>query len=480
MRKNHRQGEDKKYADILNRTRTAELTEEDVKELESRVFSTNDPRIPPDAPVITCTNAEVNRINTEKLDLMNGREFVIDSINKNTTQKEFQPRTDASGAVKGTPLQKQLKVKNKAKVMLTYNVDTTDCLTNGAFGEIVGFEFAANDSIRLIYVHFNNPEVGKERRRNNVEIQKKFPDKNVVGIEKLEFSYSLSKKANGRSTAVAYQFPLRLAFASTAHKVQGLTVKKPTPLVVDLRSVRESAQAYVILSRVQSKDQLYILESLCPEKISASSLAIAELKRMTEVAVNMKNVGQKSVVSCNIRSFKKNFDDLRLSTAFNNAEVICLQETWLELNEYNLNLMSNEGFDQRNVCVGKGRGITTFFDEKFMWKADVKKNSFQMTKIESEDLVVINLYRSTDSDDDAFISKLNDLFNSQKQLMILGDFNLCYKEQRLHSIFQFLQNSNFQQIVERPTHTEGRIIDLVFVRTIKRKPNYRSKSTVLH
>ena len=277
LRQNHRQGEDKTYADILNRIRTAEFTEDDIKELESRVFSSNDPRIPPDAPVITCTNAEVNRINADKLDLVNGKEFVIDSVNKNSTQKDFQPRMDTSGAVKGTPLQKQLRIKNGAKVMLTYNVDTADCLTNGAFGEIVGFEFGANESIRLIYVHFHNNEVGKERRRNNIEIQKKFPDKNVVGIERLEFSYSLSKKANGSSSAVAFQFPLRLAFASTAHKVQGLTVKKPTPLIVDLRSVRESAQAYVILSRVQSKEQLYILESLCPEKITSSSLAI-ELK----------------------------------------------------------------------------------------------------------------------------------------------------------------------------------------------------------
>ena len=311
--------------------------------MESRVFSSNDPRIPPDAPVITCTNAEVNRINADKLDLVNGKEFVIDSVNKNSTQKDFQPRMDTSGAVKGTPLQKQLRIKNGAKVMLTYNVDTADCLTNGAFGEIVGFEFGANESIRLIYVHFHNNEVGKERRRNNIEIQKKFPDKNVVGIERLEFSYSLSKKANGSSSAVAFQFPLRLAFASTAHKVQGLTVKKPTPLIVDLRSVRESAQAYVILSRVQSKEQLYILESLCPEKITSSSLAIEELKRMKRIAINIDRTESKSILSCNIRSLRKNFEDLRLATSFKNAEIICLQETWLEPDVTSLNLMLTEG-----------------------------------------------------------------------------------------------------------------------------------------
>ena len=104
----------------------------------------------------------------KKLDLVKGKEFVIESVNRNSTQKDFQPRTDSSGSVKGTPLQKTLIVKEGAKVMLTYNVDTADCLTNGAFGEIVGYEFGANESIRLIYVHFKNQEVGKERRKNNI------------------------------------------------------------------------------------------------------------------------------------------------------------------------------------------------------------------------------------------------------------------------------------------------------------------------
>ena len=91
--------------------------------------------------------------------------------------------------------------------------------------------------------------IERERRKGNIDVQKLYPNDNVVAIEKIEFIYSISKNAkNGSATATAYQFPLRLAFASTAHKVQGLTIKKPNSLVVDLRSVREHTQAYVILS----------------------------------------------------------------------------------------------------------------------------------------------------------------------------------------------------------------------------------------
>ena len=112
--------------------------------------------------------------------------------------------------------------------MCTYNIDTSDCLTNGAFGEILGFKLKQDKTVDKIYVQFYDEDVGRERRKNNVAIQNLFPGKMVTQIERIEFEYSLNKKKNGSTTsATAIQFPLKLAFAATAHKVQGQTVKKP-------------------------------------------------------------------------------------------------------------------------------------------------------------------------------------------------------------------------------------------------------------
>ena len=93
LKKNHRQGEDKSYADILNRIRRGTFTDEDIDILETRVYPSNDPKIPKDALVITCTNAEVDRINEAKLCLINETEFTVDSVNKHKTQKEFKPKS---------------------------------------------------------------------------------------------------------------------------------------------------------------------------------------------------------------------------------------------------------------------------------------------------------------------------------------------------------------------------------------------------
>ena len=50
-------------------------------------------------------------------------------------------------AAKSTPLQFILKLKVGARVMLTYNLNTSDGLTNGALGEVVGYDISPEGRI---------------------------------------------------------------------------------------------------------------------------------------------------------------------------------------------------------------------------------------------------------------------------------------------------------------------------------------------
>ena len=56
--------------------------------------------------------------------------------------------------------------------------------------------------------------------------------------------------------------------------------------MIDLRSVFEAAQAYVMASRVQELSQLYILEELPKEKIYPSQTALHEMNRLLSVSIN--------------------------------------------------------------------------------------------------------------------------------------------------------------------------------------------------
>ena len=279
----------------------------------------------------------------------------------------------------------------------------------------------------------------------------------------MEFQYTISKKGNnGNASATALQFPLKLAFAATAHKVQGQTVKKPNSLVIDLRTVREAAQAYVILSRVQALSQLFILESLCAPKIIASIKAIEELERMNTVSEGTSQVSKRAIISCNIRSINKNFANFSTSSTSKQAQVICLQETWMDPLSPQIDLMENEGLQQHNNSIGKGKGITTFYKQIYFWVGDVTDANYQLTKLKSDVMDVINVYRSDGAENNAFVEDLVGMITSGKQTLILGDFNICYISEFSNLVFQELRSKGFKQLVKHPTHMEGRLIDLVF------------------
>ena len=136
--------------------------------------------------------------------------------------------------------------------MLTHILDVADGLTNGALGEVVDYDISPEGRIQRIYVNFFDDKVGKEWRKKFPSLLKRFPGGKTISISKMEYPYSESKNAYATSAqSIAFQFPLKLAWAITAHKIQGQTVSKPLKLVVDLSQIFTGAQAYVMLSRAQ-------------------------------------------------------------------------------------------------------------------------------------------------------------------------------------------------------------------------------------
>ena len=73
------------------------------------------------------------------------------------------------------------------------------------------------------------------------------------------------------------------------------------------------------------------------------------------------------------------------------AQVICIQETWIEPHSSSMNALEADGWMQHNVCIGRGKGATTIFRSGFTLKSDVRYDRFQMIKIESQDLDIVNI-----------------------------------------------------------------------------------------
>jgi len=222
----------------------------------------------------------------------------------------------------------------------------------------------------------------------------------------------------------------------------------------------EAAQAYVMLSRVQSLGQLFILESIVPKKIYASEIAVKELNRMINTALNNKK-SWNTAISCNIRSLSRNFQSFITTPNVLNSDVVCLQETWqtkLQKSQHSI-----PGFERHFNSAGRGKGIATYFRDKYSFAADVKKENYQMTKISSQALDIINIYRSNDANSTQFLLDLSEIFDNTKVTLVLGDFNICWKSERTNSVMKFMEQEGFKQLVSFPTHMEGRQIDQVFL-----------------
>ena len=146
--------------------------------------------------------------------------------------------------------------------MLRHNVATKDGLINGAIGYVVGFEFQGKnkDKLKTIFVEFEDERVGKEARENNKSLLERHGFPNATPVTKVSFEYSVGdKKKDHAAKARVIQFPLNLAWAINAHKCQGITIRYPHCLVLDMDSLFGDAMGYVCLSRIQNLSQLFLL-----------------------------------------------------------------------------------------------------------------------------------------------------------------------------------------------------------------------------
>ena len=489
--KNHRQGADGRYADLLNRLRIGEngkiqgnkskeefekakkQYEQDINDLKDRVRKEGDADLMNEnIQYVVRTNKQVKAINDAKLAALNTEEHIEQARHSCETQRNYKPHINENGFIASAPYIDELKMKVGAKCMLTTNVHVNDSLTNGAMGEILGFK-KKNGIVSDVIIHFYNPDSGKKRRMKpqNADLVEQYPNKRPTPIKREEFEYSVSKKNNGASVkAKLIQFPIRLAFAVTAHKFQGQTVHNPMKLVVDLRLVRSPAQAYVMLSRVQSIDQIYILEEFDENALVVCQYALKEVERLDSIAKPLwtKPDDAHIITIQNIRSLTKHFDDIvcKSNQIHRQSDVLILPETWLSQNNDGSSFKIDQLGLPKLANVGQGKGLAVYsrlgFDDEKTKK--VVKPNYQMIKIEYDQFIVIGVYRSKGPNVNQILVDILKFCDSDKMIIIGGDFNICACTEKENVLIKGLNNAGFKQLVQEATHEEGRTIDHCYVR----------------
>jgi hypothetical protein len=217
--------QDQLFVDILNKLRNNVLTEVDRAVLNARVKPKADPMNEEGLILLTTHNHKADRINSEALTRLKTPAFSYEAqITGDFPQHMY-------------PVDLAIQLKVGAQVMFIKN-DTAliKQYYNGKMGTV------ENLTKNEVFVHF--PE-----------------EKKTIAVERFEwmnmrFTFDEStRQIEEECVGTFSQYPLRLAWAITIHKSQGLSFDKA---IIDVSEVFAPGQAYVALSRLRSLNGLVL------------------------------------------------------------------------------------------------------------------------------------------------------------------------------------------------------------------------------
>ena len=114
--------------------------------------------------------------------------------------------------------------------------------------------------------------------------------------------------------------------------------------------------------------------------------------------------------------------------------------------------------------VGQGKGVATYFPPSFKLVQHFCLENCQLTKVSTDKLDVINVYRSANCT--TFETELQAIMTMRRPTIVCGDTNINVgpdPENSSSSFVHFMAKLGFTQLVWGSTHDKGGTIDQVFV-----------------
>ncbi|MFP4481125.1 MAG: helix-turn-helix domain-containing protein, partial [Desulfohalobiaceae bacterium] len=222
---------DHSFIRILNQVRDNRLDPEAVQELNTRYCPDFVPDTEQGYITLTSHNKKAQNINQHRLEELKGKEY------------SFAAKVSGDFPEHIYPTSSSLQLKKGAQVM-----------------------FVRNDPspAKLYY----NGKIGRVTSISQEEIQVQCPgDPEPVEVEPLTWEnikYSLNpenKEIQEEVVGSFTQYPLKLAWAITIHKSQGLTFDRA---IIDVQNAFTHGQVYVALSRCKSMEGLVLCSPLAP------------------------------------------------------------------------------------------------------------------------------------------------------------------------------------------------------------------------
>jgi hypothetical protein len=235
LTKVYRQNE-QRFVDVLNRIRNNEVDADDLELLHSRFNPSFEPKPEDNFITLTTHNYKADQINDAELKKLPGKLY------------KFRGVLEGDFPDHNLPAEIELLLKPGAQVMFLRN-DREGRYYNGKIAVVSSID---DTTINVIFPGQNSElkvplEIWQNKKYGYDQVEEKVTQE-VAG------SYS--------------QFPIRLAWAITVHKSQGLTFQKA---VVDLGDSFAPGQVYVALSRCTTLEGLVLKSKIRQDVISTDS-----------------------------------------------------------------------------------------------------------------------------------------------------------------------------------------------------------------
>ena len=251
-------------------------------------------------------------------------------------------------------------------------------------------------------------------------------------------------------------------------------MKSGSEVNVHWPNVAKDALVFVMLSRSERVEDIYISGELDMSKIKCNPESLEESKRLEEIFNQSEKEKDEKRARCikisylNVRSMRSadgHANDVERDNVIMDADMFGLGETWLEKGSE----VHFDGYSSHFANFGKGKGVAGYSRIDLVAQpVTVPTETFSAILLKTKDFHIIFLYLSSNCKKASLFTLLDTWIEKDIPIAVMGDMNEDFlrgeKLKKANNRFvNMMTVRGFHQLIKEPTCVSGSTIDHLYV-----------------